>query len=637
MLRVQSYRLKTATLPENVRINPDSIEDDVFTFIREASMQMPERPTARVAGGWVRDKLLGIPSKDIDITVDTMTGAEFAARLKQYAIRKWGPEQKVVGTVKDTKARPKVKNLAVAFLSIHDQEVEIVDMRAIEFYEEGNRNPTVIRLDGLRQAAKSPGGIPGLVKEKAPHLLPAIHKLPLNKQNDPLATLEMLDGHRRDLTINSLYYNINTGRPENPTGEGYDDLATMTLNAPIDPLQMFRDDPLRVLRVLRFYSRYPNSTIEPSVVQAMHDPGVQFQITRQIVNPEEEEGIVAERTTIELRKMMKGAQPEAALRIMFQTGLLAKILNLPPEFHPLTMDQQNKWHSLNVIEHTLQVIKHVNRLSAEFGLKSNERMAMNMAALFHDLGKLDPRSHKEKPGGARGYSGSQPANCPSCGASLDREMYKAKDKKEIMKGKCPECQFRFGIPHELSSQDQWIAFAKALKMTNEETDMISDLVGGHMRPHAHVEDEGPSIPDRNLRKYIRNNPDWVFQYIHAMADAMSKSEVGDQTLTDPYRTNLERIKQLAPTTDAFGNAPPVEELLKGNPLGERPGIIPIVMEELAARGLPPIDPKTGYIEDVKEAIRVLQDSNPNTTWQQAEMRVREMVRNGELDHYLRTV
>lgn len=521
-----------------------SVEQQIINIIKEASLWMPLKPTTRIAGGWCRDKLLGRPSKDIDITIDNMKGIDFANLLRQYAVQKFGHNQTIVTEAKDTEARPEqIKNLAVAFLRIYGQDVEILNLRGNEIYEEGNRNPIS-------------------TTEASPEQ----------------------DAYRRDLTINSLFYNINTGQIEDFTGRGKEDLKTMTLRTPLDPIKTFVDDPLRVLRVLRFYSRYQNSNIAPEVIEAMKDPQVQFQITRKISNPNDPKGIVVERTSEEFRKMMKGEQPEKAIQILYGTGLLGKILNLPQNFSPLEMNQQNKHHELTLVEHLIQVIKNVNKISKEYGLNDNERMMMNFAALFHDIGKLDPRTHLNKPSGERGYSGNP--NNPN------------------------------SVTHEIASSDQWKNFAKAMKLSTEETLWIGDLIEGHMKPHAHFQED---MNDKGFRRYLRKNPNWTFQYIHSMADAMSRSEKTDPSVIDPYKTQYEKLKTLAPTANPNTKA---NDLLNG---GEIMNIV----------GLPASPPKgmVGYIEVIKERIREKQDENPSLTKDEAVQIAKQMLFSGELDAY----
>lgn len=543
MLIVRSSRIKSADL--DISLPLDEKENKIFTFIRQAIGAIPTAPVARVAGGWVRDKLLGKESKDIDITVQGMTGIEFANQLRQFAIDAYGTNQKIVGTIKDTEARPEqIKNLAVAFLRIYGQDVEILNIRGKEIYEPGSRNPITLDMEATPEE----------------------------------------DAHRRDLTINSLFYNINTGKVEDFTGKGYDDLLTMTLRTPLEPVKTFQDDPLRVLRILRFHSRYPNSKIDPAVIKAMADEEVQHQITRRLTSPEETAGIVPERTAEELRKLMLGAQPDAALRVMYQTGLLAKILNLPEEFHPLHMDQRSQHHDLNVIEHTLNVIKNVNNLSQEFDVTPQQRLYLNLSALFHDIGKLDPRSHKVKPDGSIGYSGHEGEG---------------------------------SVAHEDSSAELWDQFATALKLSEKERTTVKDIVSGHMRPHAHFEDNIPSASDKTLRRYMRKNPMWMMQYLHAMGDAMSKSSDPQPGADSPYRENLQRLQILDPSVN-MGGAAPRNDLLNGRRIIELVGA----------------NPRLGYIETVKERIREMQDENPELTPQEAEQLILDMKQRGEFDNLL---
>lgn len=583
-IRIMNWLKKIAQINEGN-------ERPIFNFVRAACEALTPQPTVRVAGGWVRDQLLGISSKDVDLTIDIMTGVEFADHLKKFAstdIRY--RDQHVVGTIKTTEERPEqIKNLQVSFLKIFGEEIEILNLRGVEFYEKGNRNPTVINLPELQNISTTQG-IPAFLRSKAPHLMEALSKLPPEQHNDPLRVIEVLDAHRRDLTINAMYYNINNQSIEDMTGNGLNDIKNTNLNTPLDPVKTFQDDPLRLLRVLRFYSRYANSQIDPRVTEAMNDEDVQHQITRKIVNSSETQGIVTERTSEEFRKIMQGSQPEKALGIMYKTGLLSKMLNLPPDYEPLNMDQRNRHHQLTVIDHTLEVLKNVNSLSKEFGLSNDQRMMLNIAAVFHDLGKLDPRSHKNKDDGSRGYSGDP--NDP------------------------------YSVPHEIASGNVWTSFAIALGMTKDESRVIHDLVSSHMRPHSHIEGNEGIVNDKQLRKYIRKNPSWVFQYIHAMADAMSKTKDPDVSRTEPYRHNLERLRQLAPSADEFGNMPPANDILNGK------DIMNIV-------GLPPKPPEgmPGYIELVKERIRDEQDMNPELTREDAITLVEAMIQRGELDAY----
>jgi tRNA nucleotidyltransferase/poly(A) polymerase len=577
---------KSAATGAMPQIQLNNTEEMIFKFLQDACVSIGAvkgvQPTVRVAGGWVRDKLLGVQSKDIDITVDTIRAEEFADKLYDISNLRTETTGFVSEPTYNKSDEAKERNIDTVILKINGQEIDLLPLR-VEYYEPYSRHPLTVDFQELSTIAQTEG-IPRYLKKKRPDLFEKLSELPPAGRNDPAQVLPLVDTYRRDLTINAIFYNLATQQVEDKTGRGIDDLEKMHLTTPLESNMTFKNDPLRVLRVLRFYSRYADSKIDPDVVKAMADPTIQKQIVRRIQG-DNESGISGENIATELRKLFMGNKPEEALRTMYNTGLLQKMLLLPPEYNPLEMDQKNKHHALNVIEHTLAVVKNVNELSKEFGLGNKQRMMMNFTSLFHDLGKLDSRSHKNKEDGSRGYSGD-----PDVPGSLS---------------------------HQQASQDQWKIFSDALNMSDEEKDTISELIVNHMNPHGHIEGQDQSPTDSVLRKYIRKNPSWVFQYIHAMADAMSKGEVPNPAATDPYRANLDRLHQLAPTADSFGNSVPIIELVKGQE------IIQIV-------GLPPQPPPgmNGYINIVKETILEAQDTNPEMQKPDAILIIQNMANMG---------
>lgn len=78
---------------------------------------------------------------------------------------------------------------------------------------------------------------------------------------------------RRDACVNALFYNIHTQEVEDFTGRGLDDMKNKLIRTPLPPFETFNDDPLRVLRLIRFSSRL-NFTIVDEVKQAMGDPDI---------------------------------------------------------------------------------------------------------------------------------------------------------------------------------------------------------------------------------------------------------------------------------------------------------------------------------------------------------------------------
>jgi len=540
------------SLPENIQPELDPVEEQIFGYLRSAAEAAPvlgfgSIPNVRVAGGWVRDKLMPglrgmskIHPKDIDIAIDNMSGEEFAQLLLTFD-KVNGNKIYHIGASRDpTAQKVEITHGHINVPGGGNYDVEFTQLRKESYGITGDR--------------KSIETKPGSLEE---------------------------DAFRRDLTINALYYNINSGRVEDVTGHGYEDLARLNLETPARPgkskeKEIFRimtEDPVRVLRVLRFHSRWPDAQIDTELLQVIGRDDVQELVIRKLRDAslnKEDPGVSREGVADELRKIMKGARPADTIQSLYELGLLQKILNLPDRFEPFEMDQRNRHHQMTLIEHTIEVLRNTNKLSIEFNFSPDQRMMMNFASLFHDLGKLDPQSHLNKDDGTRSYMGDQQGN-PNA------------------------------ISHQQSSAIQWRNFANVMKMTNHEKKFVSDLVEGHMNPHAHVESnvESNEISDKSLRRYIRKNPQWVFQYVHAMADAMSKTKTPNANATIPYRENLERLRGLAPTADRFGKAAPSNDLLNGNE------IIRIV-------GLPPkpLPGMTGYIEVVKERIREEQDTNP---------------------------
>lgn len=561
--------MKIVASTPKVSPNLTNLETQIFNHIKKVCENIPflsngkyQVTIARVAGGWVRDKLMPFvrpdvdvdPPKDLDITINNMNGGEFCGFLQLYD-KISGNNVFSFGADRGETAN----RVGVCFGQIYGQDVEFLQLRKESYEKEGDRQSIEIDVGSLEE-----------------------------------------DTYRRDLTINSMYYNINTGEIEDITGQGYNDLATLTLRTPCKPnknandevYRIFLEDPVRVLRILRFYSRWPNSTIAKETLNGMYNPKIQELLIKKTWNQSltaEDAGVPPEKVSEELKKIMKGKQPEESIRIMFQTGILHKMLNLPKQFHPLEMDQLNRHHQMSVIEHSLKVLENTNKLSEKFGLDSEQKSRMNLSALFHDFGKLDPRSHKTKPDGTRGYMGddSRPDS----------------------------------LTHQQSSADIWNIFATSLKMSDADKNFVHDLVLNHMNPHAHVEDFG--IPtDKQLRKYLRKNPSWTFQYIHAMADAMSKGPESDEGKAEPYKQNLERLRLLAPTANNFGDIPPQPDILNGQE----------IMQIVGLPAKPPIGLK-GYIEIVKERIREEQDENPNLTKDDAIKVVQKMMQSGELKDY----
>jgi tRNA nucleotidyltransferase (CCA-adding enzyme) len=206
-------RLLVRGAPERlVEIPLTAQEQRIFHVMLEAVRARRLGSTVRVAGGWVRDKLLGRPNDDIDFAVDNMKGAEFAAHVVDF-LRADCPGLRA-GSVGVIQANPEQsKHLETATTRVLDAWLDFAHLRT-EVYEPGSRIPTAA-----------------------------------------IGTPEQ-DAFRRDLTFNALFYNLNEGAIEDFTGRGVADLEAGVVRTPLPPRETFLDDPLRVLRCVRFAARF---------------------------------------------------------------------------------------------------------------------------------------------------------------------------------------------------------------------------------------------------------------------------------------------------------------------------------------------------------------------------------------------
>lgn len=284
---------------------------DVATYIEGLQPQAGEDQIAlpdelakepiilRFTGGWVRDKLLGVPSHDIDVAINKMTGLQFGLRLKEYLEIPGNPEKyglegvattekqsakagandksKTVGGLHKIEANPeKSKHLETVTTRILGLDIDLVNLRK-ETYTDESRNPQM-----------------------------------------EFGTPEE-DAMRRDATVNAMFYNINTQEIEDFTNQGFDDLAKHIIRTPLEPFQTFKDDPLRVLRLIRFASRL-DYTIDSEALKAMGDPDINDALRRKISR---------ERVGVELEKALRGPDPHEAMRLVFDLGLYFTVFSDP--------------------------------------------------------------------------------------------------------------------------------------------------------------------------------------------------------------------------------------------------------------------------------------------------------------------
>ncbi|XP_051185657.1 tRNA nucleotidyltransferase cca2 [Lolium perenne] len=247
----------------------------------------------RVAGGWVRDKLLGKDSTDIDIALDNMTGQNFCERVNEYS-EFLGEEQKGIGVIQCNPDQS--KHLETATMLIDDIWIDFVNLRS-EKYAENSRIPTVEI---------------GTAKE---------------------------DAFRRDLTINSLFYNINTKSVEDLTERGLEDLKKGLIATPLPAKSTFLDDPLRVLRAIRFAARF-SFTLTEDLKEAASDENVKSELGSKISR---------ERIGHEVDLMMSDKHPVDAMCYIRDLGLFYVVFAFPEKLDPPVLDTHD-WLCVSYIE-----------------------------------------------------------------------------------------------------------------------------------------------------------------------------------------------------------------------------------------------------------------------------------------------
>lgn len=281
-------------------------ERKIFQLIGETAAEL--NYPVYVVGGYVRDRLLARPSKDIDIVCvgSGITLAEnVAARMRPI------PRIAVY------------RRFGTAMLKNSELEIEFVGARR-ESYRPDSRKPAV--EDG---------------------------------------TLED-DQYRRDFTINALAASLNEedfGTIIDPLN-GLQDLEDKIIRTPLEPGKTFSDDPLRMMRAIRFATQL-GFTIEPHTLAAIG----KYKERIKIVSPE--------RISIELNKIIMASVPSVGFKLLFDTGLLQIIF---PELVALHgVEKQNGIGHKDNFYHTLQVLDNLSR-------KSND-LWLRWAALLHDIAK----------------------------------------------------------------------------------------------------------------------------------------------------------------------------------------------------------------------------------------------------------
>ncbi len=293
------------------------IKNPIFKTIASVAQEL--NLPCYVVGGYVRDVILGRECKDIDFVVvgdGTLLASKVAAKI-------------------DKNLKVNIfKTYGTAMFKYQDLDLEFVGARK-ESYSAHSRNPEVVA---------------GTLHD---------------------------DQNRRDFTINAMAISLNAanyGELVDPFN-GLEMIAQKKLITPLDPSVTFSDDPLRMMRAIRFATQL-NFTIDANCIEAIHKYKERISI------------ISKERITDELNKIIASKTPSVGFKLLFDTGLLKLIFPLMANLHGVDVIK-GKAHKDNFY-HTLEVLDNI--------CKTTDNIWLRWAAILHDIAKPHTKRFEEGTG-----------------------------------------------------------------------------------------------------------------------------------------------------------------------------------------------------------------------------------------------
>ena len=235
--------------------------DDILRYLREVISGTSWEGKVYTVGGCLRDSLMGHDIHDVDLAVAVPDGGvKFPLWLEKNGL-----------TLVPPTLYRRFSSSRLRLKAFPDEEIEVVQTRREQYTDANSRNPEVCF---------------GSIQD---------------------------DCERRDLTINSLYQNVTTGELLDLTGRGVDDIRNHRIDTPMEPNETYSDDPIRILRTLRFAVRY-GWEIPDNVYAAMKANGGRMKIVRR------------PRVATEFDKMMSSNDPVKLLKMMKDLGVIFKVV-----------------------------------------------------------------------------------------------------------------------------------------------------------------------------------------------------------------------------------------------------------------------------------------------------------------------
>jgi tRNA nucleotidyltransferase/poly(A) polymerase len=343
------------------------------------------------------------------------------------------------------------------------------------------------------------------------------------------------DIQRRDLTINAIAVNIRTGEIPEVCSSFISDVENKKLKAVSE--QNFVDDPLRILRVFRFYS----------VLGFEIDDGLTKILKKH-------SGLISqpakERVEYELMKLFDGEYCPLALIKMDECGLLELLF---PFVKELKQIPPNLHHHLNLFEHSVEVVRQIGVMYSQSSASVKEHMDrvdfggfsrlahLRLAAFMHDIGKFSTWTIEEDTG-----------------------------------------RHRF-IKHEDVGAKMCVPILKNLCFSNKQIEYISYIIKRHMYPSAVV--GAPDLNDKVMMRFIRHSDDKVIDNI-LIAKADRLSARGEAVTDEMVEDNISSLdKLLNYYLEVKDTLAPLPKLLDGNEVMKILNITPskqlgVIMEEL---------------------------------------------------------
>ena len=306
--------------------------EEILTYLRDVTEGTEWEGKVYTVGGCLRDALMGHDIHDVDLAVNLPDGGvTFPIWLEKEGL-----------TLQPPTLYRRFSSSRLKLKAFPEDEIEVVQTRREQYTDANSRNPEVCF---------------GSIKD---------------------------DCERRDLTINSLYQNVTTGELLDLTGRGVEDIKNHRIDTPMEPDETYSDDPIRILRTLRFAVRY-GWEIPENLWAAMKENAGRMKIVRR------------PRVSTEFEKMMESNDPVKLLKMMKEIGVIFRVM--PELCHLYRVRDHSRREELgpNAPLPTLWDIT-MERLAEVVG-SENDSLERRLAALFSQFHRVKmPYSYADRKG-----------------------------------------------------------------------------------------------------------------------------------------------------------------------------------------------------------------------------------------------